>query len=175
MTEEPVREASPSGPIDLRRRWIAIIVGTVVLQFTYWPIVGSVAVRAAEGTEFSPGLLALGLALAPFAFMALAFTSRHPRAATATLKGLGLFILVGLPLIVLLDVMAGAVAGLGAGGAVALRRDEVHSAKARWIAVGVATIYVMVLRLVAVEFALVSGAVLPFAIHGLVDQAAETR
>ena len=35
--------------------------------------------------------------------------------------------------------------------------------------------YLFVLRLIAVDYALLSGAVLPFAIHGLVDQAAETR
>lgn len=172
----PTRKGStPSEPIDLRRRWLAITAATIVMQFAYWPIVASVAMRVGDTPGVSPGLLAFGLALVPFTFLVAAFGSRHPNAATATLQALGLFLLIGLPLIVVVDALAGTVAGLAAGGVTALRRDEIHRLRWRWIAVAVAVAYLTALRFVALDFALVSGAVLPFVVHGLVDQAAETR
>lgn len=163
-------------PVDLRRRWLAIIAGTVVAQFAYWPIALSVPVRSAEDTAaIAAPLMALGLGVVPFAFLALAFFSRHRAFPMATLKGLGLFLLVGPALIVLLDVAIGAAVGLAAGGVVALQREEAHSRRWRWIAVAVMTIYLAVVFMLDQAFALMSGAVLPFAVHGLVDQAAETR
>lgn len=163
-----------SEPLDLRRRWLAITLGTVVMQFAYWPTVGAIGTRGSGETVVAGELLVLGLAIVPFSFMVLAAASRHPNFAMATLKGLGLFILIGVPLIVL-DALTGAAAGLAAGGVVALRRDAVHSLRWRWIAVAVTVVYLFVLRLFALEFALMSGAVLPFTVLGLVDQAAETR
>lgn len=162
-------------PVDLRRRWLAITAGTVVVQFAYWPVVGSVAARESDTTAIAPELLAVGLGVVPFAFLALGFFSRHPRFPMATLKGLGLFILVGAPLIVLVNVVVGMAVGLAAGGVTALQREEVHPGRWRWIAVAVMAAYLLAIHFVAVEFALMSGAVLPFAVHGLVDQAAETR
>ena len=166
-------------PVDLRRRWLVITLATVVMQFAYWPIALGAGL-ASETDETlagaSGGLLALGLAMVPFAFMALAFGSRHLRAPGAVLRAMGLFLLVGLPLAVLLNTVVGTMAGLAAGGVVALRReDDVHPVRWRWWAVVAATVYLMVLLVVAPEFALISGAVLPFTVLGLVDQAAETR
>lgn len=162
-------------PVDLRRRWLAITAGTVVMQFAYWFVLFSLAVQEDESTAFGAELVVVGLAVVPFAFLALAFFSRHPRFPMATLKALGLFVLVGAPLMVLLDVRVGAAAGLAAGGVVALQREEVHSGRWRWIGVAVMTVYLTVLFAVSPSFAAVSGAVLPFTVHGLVDQAAETR
>lgn len=168
-------DASSVEGTDLRRRWLVIALSTVVLQFAYWPMVASLGTREDGATAVAAGPLALGLAVVPFAFMALAFGSRHDSAPMATLKALGLFVLVALPLVVIVDPMVGAAAGLTAGAVPALQADEVHDRRWRWAAVAAVTVYLFVLRVVAVEFALVSGAVLPFAVHGLVDQAVETR
>lgn len=162
--------------IDLRRRWIVITVATVVMQFAYWPTLAGIATASGEDSTFAGGMFALGLAVVPATFLVLAFGSNHPRAAGATLRAMGLFLLVALPVVVVLDGLVGMAAGLAAGGAAALDLDpDVHRRRWRWIAVAVMAAYLLLLRLVAVDYALLSGAVLPFAIHGLVDQAAETR
>jgi hypothetical protein len=172
----PVSTASGAEGTDLRRRWLVISLATIVMQFAYWPMIASLGTRDDGATAVAQGPLAFGLAFVPFAFMALAFGSRHDNAPMATLKALGLFLLVAMPLVVIVDPMVGIVSGLTAGGTAALQRDpDLHDLRWRWIAVGVVTVYVFVLRVVAVEFALMSGAVLPFAVHGLVDQAAEAR
>lgn len=162
--------------VDLRRRWLVIALATAVMQFAYWPMVASLGTRADGATAVAQGPLAFGLAIVPFAFMVLAFGSRHDNPATGTLKAMGWFLVLALPVVVIVDPMVGIVSGLTAGATSALQAEEhVHSIRWRWIAVGVVTVYVFVLLLVAVEFAIVSGAVLPFTVHGLVDQAAETR
>lgn len=163
-------------PVDLRRRWLAIALATVAMQFAYWPVVGALGTNADGDRVVALPLVLIGIGIVPFALLGLALLSRHPNPGAATLKGLGLFLLVGPPLVVLLDPMVGMTAGLAAGGVTALQRDpDVHSIRWRWIAVGVLTAYVIVLLLVVPPFAVVSGAVLPFTVHGLVDQAAETR
>ena len=163
-------------PVDLRRRWLAISLATVVMQFGYWPVIGSLGTTTDGDRVVVWPLVAIGMGIVPFALMALAFLSRQPNPASATLRALGLFIVLGPPLIVLVDPMVGMVAGLAAGGVAALQRDpDVHSVRWRWWAVGAVTVYVVVLLLVLPAFAVVSGAVLPFTVHGLVDQAAESR
>ena len=155
---------------------MAIVVATVVVQFAYWPVVGSLGTSAEGETAVAVPLLAVGMATVPFAMLVLALVSRQPDGGSATLQALGLFLLVGPALVVLVGPLTGMVAGLSSGGVAALQRDRhVHPLAWRWIAVAAVTVYTLVLQFVAVEFALMSGAVLPFAVHGLVDQAAETR
>lgn len=165
-----------SETLDLRRRWLAITLGTVVMQFAYWPVVGSLGLReSGELGGVAVELALFGAAIIPFAFLTLAAVSRHPDVGMATLKALGLCLLIGPGLIAVAGPFVGTVAGLSAGGVAALRRDEVHSLRWRWIAVASTLVYIVVLGMFSVEFALMSGAVLPFTVHGLVDQAAETR
>ena len=165
-------EQEPS--LSQRRRWLAITLATVAMQFSFWPLLASVAARSTDSPETSGGLLALGLALVPFVFVVAALGTKHPSTPMAVLKAMGLFIVIGLP-VMLLDVLTGTVAGFAAGAVVSLRRDEIYSLKWRWIAVGASTAYVFLLRLVVPSFAIMSGAALPFAIHGIVDQTIEAR
>ena len=163
-------------PVDLRRRWLAISLATVAMQFAYWPVVGALGTTTDGERVVALPLVLIGIGVVPFALLGLALLSRHPNPGSATLKSLGLFLLVGPPLIVILDPMVGMTAGLAAGGVTALHRDpDVHPIRWRWIAVAVLTVYVVVLLVVIPPFAVVSGAILPFTVHGLVDQAAETR
>jgi hypothetical protein len=156
--------------LTLRGRWTAILFATVVYQIGFWPAVAAVAMP--EGG--SGGAIALALALVPFAFGVLAFASRHPSAPGAVLKAMGLFLLIGLP-VTLLDVAAGLVAGHAAGAVVALRPADPPVTGWRWAAAGLAVVYVFVLLFLLPPLALLSAAVLPYAVHGLVDQAAEGR
>jgi hypothetical protein len=159
--------------LSLKGRWLALTAATLVYQFSYWAIVAGATADAdsPEGLESGVGLLAFGLAVVPFVFLVLAFASRHPRAPGAALKAMGVFLLVGLPL-GLVNVVVGTAVGFAAGGVLALRPvDGVDTRKRRWIAVVALALYLGVLLVVLPAFGLVSGAVLPLAIHGLVDQA----
>ena len=164
-----------SGPLSSRRRWISLTAATIVLQFAFWPIMGSLG----AGEAGDAGLLWLGLAIMPFVFLVLAFASGHPRAPGAAGLAMGLFLLVALP-VALLDLLVGLVAGFGAGAVLALRFDpQVHSRRGRVIAVSAASVYTLVLILLqgAVPalgpFAIISAAVIPLAVVGIADEAAE--
>lgn len=164
-----------SAPLTPRRRWVALTVATLVLQFAYWPMVGSLVQGGAE----LAGLLWLGLAVTPFVFLVLAFASSHPRAPGATGRAMGLFLLIALP-VALVDVVVGLVAGFGAGAVLTLRAEEdVHSRRARIVAVVAAAVYVLALLLleglvpVLGPFAVVSGAVIPLAVVGMADEVTE--
>jgi hypothetical protein len=162
-------------PLTARTRWLAITAATVVGQFVYWPVVIGTAALAEDGGA-TAGLIALGLALAPFAFAVLAFGSRHDRAPGATLAAMGLFLVIALPLGVVLGPVYGAAIGLAAGGVVTLRRPEaIATVRPRWLAVLALAIYLYALFRLAPGLGLFSAAVLPFALHGLVDQAVEGR
>ncbi len=161
-------------PLDSRGRWLAITAATVVMQFSYWPMVFAVA-ASTDDEVVGAGALVLGLALMPAVFLVAAFASRHDRAPGAVLKAMGLFILIALP-IGLLDIVVGASVGFAAGGAVSLRREEaVPSRRWRWYAVGGVGLWILLLLFVVPSFAVMSGAILPFAVHGIVDQAIEDR
>lgn len=159
-------------PLTARQRWIAITLATVVAQLAYWPtLVGTVA--PSEDIEPQLGMLAVGLALVPFALATLAFASRHANAAGATVRAMGLFLLVGIPLGVFVPVFGVAI-GLAAGGVVALRGpDGVRTLRWRWIGVAGLAIYLLVLFELAPQLGLLTGATVPFALHGLIDQGAE--
>jgi hypothetical protein len=162
--------------LSLRGRWLALTAATMVYQFSYWAIVAGATAdpETAQGLESASGLLAFGFAVVPFVFLVLAFASRHPRAPGAALKAMGVFLLVGLPL-GLVNVVVGTAVGVAAGGVLALRPVEgVSTRKRRWIAVVALALYLGALIFLP-AFQLMSGAVLPLAIHGLVDQAVAER
>ena len=138
-------------------------------------LVALIATEVEDGPAAGP-LFAFGLGLVPFVFLVLAFLSTNPRAAGAVLKAMGLSVLVAGPLsAVMADAVSGLVAGFGVGGAIALRRDEVHSFRARLVAVGITVIYVAVLVNISVEAGLFGGAVLPFVSIGIADWVMERR
>ena len=138
-------------------------------------LVAFVAAEAEDGTN-SGGAFALGVALVPFVFLALAFISGHRRASGAVLKAMGLSLLVAVPVSAIMqDVVSGLVAGFGAGGVVALRAEAVHSWKARAVAVMLVSLYVAVLVRVIIEAGLIAGATLPLVSVGIADSFVEFR
>lgn len=173
------RQPGGMQPLSPQRKWRAIAIATLVLVPAYWSILAGLVSGASDASIDAPNpaaALALGLALIPFVFIALAFLSEHPRAPGAVLKAMGLSLLVGTVVSALAaDGVTGIVAGVGAGGVVALRSDEPHNWRARAIAVIFATLYTFVLVRTLGAVALLPAPILPFTGIGVADHLSERR
>jgi len=167
---------SDSPTLPPRRKWVAITLATLLMSVSYTAmLVALIATEVEDGPAAGP-LFVFGLGLVPFVFLVLAFVSINPRAAGAVLKAMGLSVLVAGPLSALMgDAVSGLVAGFGVGGAITLRREDVHSLRSRLIAVAITVIYVAVLVNVSAEGGLFAGAVLPFVSLGIADWVMEKR
>jgi hypothetical protein len=166
-------------PLSPRRFWRAILIGTLLLVPAYWGLlVGLVSVASDDPVRVpAAGLwIAFGLCLIPFVFMALAFTSGHPRAPGATLRAMGLCLLVGIPISALAaDAVTGFVAGVGAGGIAALRSDLDRAWKARALAVAIAAAWAFLTVRTVSGVALLLAPVLPFTSCGVADHLLQLR
>jgi hypothetical protein len=164
-------------PLSPRRKWRAITLATLLLVPGYWSLVTGLVAEGShkESAPFAAPYIAFGLVLVPFVFLALAFLSEHPRASGATAMALILTILVGAPVSAFSDAVTGFVAGVGAGGIVAMRADIAHNWKARAVAVLVVSAYVFILVRSATVIALLLAPVLPFTSIGVADHLSERR
>ena len=165
-------------PLSPQRKWRAITVATVLLAPAFWAVLSALVASGSDRADAPDpaAALALGFALIPFVFIALAFMSQHPRAPIAVVKAMGLTLLVGLPVTALAgDGVTGIVAGIGAGGIVALRADEPHRWQTRAVAVLIATVYAFILVRVGGTIALLPAPILPFTGIGLADHLDESR
>lgn len=166
-------------PLSPQQKWKAITIATLVLLPAFWgTLIGLVSVASDDGDGVAnpAAFIALGLALVPFAFLALAFLSGHPSAPAATAKAMTMFLLVGIPVSALAaDAVTGLVAGAGAGGIVALRASEVATWKQRALGVLFACAYTFVLARAAGAIILLSVPAFPFTSIGLADHFAERR
>jgi hypothetical protein len=180
MTRRRGRRTPLAGSATLspQRKWRAITIATVVLAPAMWSIViGAVAAGSEDADAPAAGpLLALGLCVIPFVFLALAFLSEHPRPSSGVSAAMVLCVLVGIPVSAFAgDAVTGLVAGIGAGGVVALRADLDHTWKARALAVLAASAYAFVFVRLAGELLLLISPVLPFTSLGIVDHLSERR
>jgi hypothetical protein len=165
-------------PLSPRRKWRAITIATLLLVPGYWSLVTGLVAEGSheESAPFAAPYIAFGLVLLPFVFLALAFLSEHPRASGATAKALLLTILVGAPISGLAgDAVTGFVAGVGAGGIVAIRADVAHNWKARAIAVLAVSACVFILLRSTTVIALLLAPVVPFTSIGVADHLSERR
>jgi hypothetical protein len=170
----PLAGAEPLSP---RRKWRAITLATLVLAPAYWSIVaGIVAIGSDDPQAPAPApLIAFGLAIVPFVFVVLAFLSEHPRAPGAVVRAMGLALLVGIPVSAAApDAVTGFVAGLGAGGAAALRADPMHGWRSRAVAVVAVSAGAFLLVRVT-DLTLVLAPALPFTALGVADHLSERR
>jgi hypothetical protein len=168
------RDASAAvDPIAPRRMWRAILLSTLLLVPAYWTLlIGVVSVVSTRsGGVAAPGLwIAFGLMLVPFVFVVIAFASAHPNAPSAVVKAMALAVVVGLPISALAaDAVTGFVAGIGAGGIVALRSDVERPWRARMLGVLLATAWAFLTVRVVPEAALLLAPILPFTSVGLAD------
>ncbi len=112
----------------------------------------------------------IGLAVAPFVFVALGFLSRNPVAPKRVLQAMGLLLLVGLP-IGLIDPVTGAATGFCLGGAVVLNRPAIERVMYWRIAAVVFTsVYVLVLIVVVPPAGVFTAAILPLMMIGAADE-----
>jgi hypothetical protein len=174
----PGAAGQPAGlaPLPPRKKWRAITVATLVFIPGYWFLVnGLVAAATGAGRGAGP-LIAFGLASVPFVFMALAFLSEHPRAPGATAVAMALALLAGIPVSALArDAVTGIVAGMGAGGLVALRADLLDDRRNRALAVAAVSVFVFLLLRVESTVALLLAPALPFTAVGVADHLRERR
>lgn len=171
----PLVTLAPVAPADAlrsvrRRNWAAIAAATPVMMFSYFSY-GAAFVDSTTGEEtFDIGFAAVGLTVAPFVFVVLAFGSRNPAAPRHVLAAMGLLLAIGLP-VGLIDPLLGAATGFAAGGAATLNRPRVERVL-RWriAAVAFTAVYLLVLLVVAGPAGVFSGGVLPLVMIGFADE-----
>lgn len=163
--------------ISSRRRWAAVLAGTVVAVLSFGLIAAAV-VRADEGDD--SGAVALSVAAAaviPLLLLIVAFVSRHPAPWRTTLTVSPLVILLFLAGSLLArDPATGFVLGVGVGGAFAMRAtDGVHRRSWRIsTAVGLAA-YTKVVYLASPTIAIIAAPLLPLAGIAVIDRVMERR
>ena len=173
--------AAGSAPVSPQRKWRAITIATLLLVPAFWALLAGLVAGSGDaaddaGAPNAGAAIALGLAIIPFVFVVLAFMSEHPRAASASWKAMGLSLLVGIPVsAVAADAASGVVAGVGAGGIVALRAEVDHTWKSRAVAVAAGTVYTFVLVRLVGAAALLPAPIFPFTGIGIADHLAERR
>ncbi|HEU4356315.1 MAG TPA: hypothetical protein VFT27_12065 [Actinomycetota bacterium] len=177
MTWQRRAAASGMSPLPPRRKWRAILLASLTLAPAYWSLLMGMVAAATDTAEPEPSaapLIAFGLAVVPFVFVVLAFLSEHPRAPGAVVWAMLLTLAIGIPVSALAaDAVTGLLAGVGAGGIVALRRDTDHTWKARAIAVLMISVWAFLTVRVTPEVVLVLGPALPFTSIGVADQLSE--
>ncbi|HEX6424871.1 MAG TPA: hypothetical protein VFZ79_15415 [Acidimicrobiales bacterium] len=170
-------------PLPPRKKWRAILVATLVLAVAFWSLmIGLVALAIDDADTADPAGLnpaaavAFGLALVPFVFVTLAFMSEHPRAPGAVVRAMLLSVLVGVVVTGFVgDPVTGVVAGVGAGGVAALRRDVDDELRPRVVAVAVASLYTLVLVYAAGGIVLLPAPIFPFTAIGIADHLSERK
>ncbi|REK12373.1 MAG: hypothetical protein DWQ40_11555 [Actinobacteria bacterium] len=161
--KRPGRELDPEAEEErrlTRRTWIAIAVGTVIQVVSFGALLFGALVSLSDDPTPGAPSFALGFILAPATFASVAFISGHERAPTATLKAMGLWLVLALSLGVL-NPVTGLCAAFGAAGVITLRREEWTSTWVRAIAVVVGASYVLLLVVLVPEAGIFAGAVTP--------------
>lgn len=175
---EESRSAGGRQPFTPRRRWQAIVLATVVFAPACWAlIVGLVALAGDEvSTTVAAAGVAFGLSIIPFVFVVLAFASGPTDAAGRVVRAMLLSVPVGIVVsAIAADAVTGVVAGVGAGAALALRRDDLRPLRPRVVAVAVAAVYAFVMARVVPSLFLPLSPVFPLTAVGLADHWSERR
>lgn len=170
-------------PLPPRKKWRAILVATLVLAVAFWSLMIGLVALATDDTDVpepsglnAGAAVAFGLALVPFVFVTLAFMSEHPRAPGAVVRAMLLSVLVGVVVTGFVgDPVTGVVAGVGAGGVAALRRDVDDELRPRVVAVAVASLYTLVLVYAAGGIVLLPAPIFPFTAIGIADHLSERK
>jgi hypothetical protein len=178
MIRDPRQTRDDARP-KMPRMWRAILIATLLLAPAYWALlIGAVSAASTKsGGVAAPGLwIAFGLMLVPFVFVVLAFASGHPRAPGAVAKAMALALVIGVPVsAVSADAVTGFVAGIGAGGIVALASDVERPWRGRILGVVAVTLWAFVTVRVVPEAALLLAPALPFTSVGVADHLVELR
>lgn len=153
-----------------RRNWLAIALATVVMVFSYFSYASAFTTPPESGVEINPGLIGIGLVLAPFVFVILGFVSRNPRAPKRVLQSMVL--LVGLGLSVGLVAPAlGATVAFAVGATLCLNPPKVDDVyKWRIGATLLTMVYVFILLVTVTPAGVFAGGLLPLLMVGFADE-----
>lgn len=155
-----------SSPESPKRVWLAIGFGTVVQAISFGSLLLGAVASVSDQPEAAGPAYAIGFGLVPIVLVIVAFGSGRFGAASAVLKGMGLWLLVALP-VGLINPVTGMCAGFTAAGAVTLRREEGIAFRPRVAAVVMAAAYVTLLVVLLPQAGIFAGAVTPlFAVRG---------
>lgn len=160
--------------LSYRRSWLAIGLSTIVLMVSYSSLLVAIVATQSDTPEAAGPTFALGFALVPVVFVSVAFLSGRSRAPTAVLKGMGVWLLVALPL-GLFNPVFGLCAGFGMGGVLTLRERDTDRWQTRVIAVLLVATYSLAMLFVIPGIGLLSGGLLPLASLGLADYYSQNR
>ncbi len=156
-----MQREDPGAPKEgAKRIWWAIAVGTTIQTVALVSLIAGALISASGETEPAGPAFALGFVLVPVVCALVAFISGHERAPLATLKGMGVWVVVGLPLS-LVNPVIGLSTGFAASGAFTLKSLAVRSGKRRAFAVLGLAFYLALLLVVLPQAALFAGAVTP--------------
>lgn len=153
-----------------RRNWLAIALGTVVMIFSYFPYASSFTTLPNGDVDINPALVGVGLVVAPFVFVTLAFVSRNPKAPKRVLQSM--ILLVGLGFSVgLLAPVLGATAAFASGAVLCLNPPRAANVYKWRIGAAVLTVvYVFILLITATPAGVFSGGLLPLLMVGFADE-----
>jgi hypothetical protein len=165
--------SSPAGQEPRPLGW-AIFVGTLVQAVAFGSLMIAVYASISDTGEAASPFFALGFVLVPIMCAVVAFVSRHPRAPMATLKGMGVWLAIGLPLS-LVNPVIGLGAGFTAAGAMTLRSDVLSPGRNRAWAVLATALYLGLLLFILPQSAILAGAVTPLLAIRAADLLTERR
>jgi hypothetical protein len=157
-----------------KRLWLAIGLATIVVMISYSSLLVAIVATRSDSPQASGPVFALGFALVPIAYVALAFVSGRRSAPMAVLKAMGLWLLVAMPL-GLFNPVFGLSVGYGMGGVLTLKERETDRWQARSIAVLAVATYALIMLFVIPAIGLLSGGLLPLASLGLADYYTQNR
>jgi uncharacterized membrane protein len=159
-----VTNAAP--PENLSRVWLAIGFGTILQAISFGSLLLGAVAPQTDAPEAGGPAFAIGFALVPLVLVIVAFGSGRVKPAASVLKGMGLWLLVALPLS-LAHPAIGICAGFTAAAAVTLHRAEEIPFKPRAAAIAMAAGYVTLLVVVLPAAGVFAGAMTPLlAIRG---------
>lgn len=153
-------------PTGLKRVWLAIGIGTLIQAISFGSLLLGVVASQSDQVEAGGPAFAVGFGLVPIVLVIVALGSGRRGAAGSVLKGMGLWLVIALP-IGLVNPVTGLCAGFTAAGAVTLRREEGIPFKPRLAAVVMAAGYITLLLFLLPQAGIFAGAVTPLlAIRG---------
>lgn len=140
------------------------------MLLSYGPYAASFVTDDAGTVQINIALVGVGLLIAPFVFIVLAFVSQNPKAPRRVLQSMGLLIPVALSVGLLAPVL-GATAAFAVGGALCLKPlEQADTMKWRFWAVGVTVIYTLVLLVFITPAGVFAGGLLPLMMIGFADE-----
>lgn len=153
-----------------RRNWLAIALATVAMMFSYFPYAAAFADSDGESGTINMGLVAIGLAVAPFVFVLLGFVSANKAAPRRVMQSMVLLPLVGLG-VGLLSPAVGATAAFGVGAALCLNPpDAPYVYRWRMGAVALTVVYTTILLITVTPAGVFTGGLLPLMMVGFADE-----